>query len=88
MTRYNQDFLKRLATDCAKSITDSLDDGKLILDPFKHIIIDNFLPNDVVEKLLNEFPLLKIHHGSGRKMMALRSKHALIGLLNLTYLKV
>lgn len=56
MTRYSQSSLKRIAIDCAKKITDSIDDGKLFLDPFKHIIIDNFLPNNVAEKLLKEFP--------------------------------
>ena len=56
MTRYNQQELKLLATDCAEKIQNSEKYGTLTLEPFKHIVIDDFLPDTLAQKLLDEFP--------------------------------
>ena len=40
----------------AFSIQNSVVDGNLSSEPFKHIVIDNFLPVDVAKGLLSAFP--------------------------------
>lgn len=56
MTRYTQKELGDIANSCAHSIRNSVDDGNLTEIPFKHIVIDEFLPIDIVEELLAAFP--------------------------------
>lgn len=56
MTRYLQKELRNIANSCANSIKNSVDDGRLTINPYKHIVIDEFLPIDVAKGLLKAFP--------------------------------
>ena len=56
MKRYKQIELSDIANQCAFSIKNSIVDGNLSSEPFKHIVIDNFLPVDVTKGLLSAFP--------------------------------
>jgi len=56
MKRYRQSELSDIANHCAFSIKNSVVDGNLSSEPFRHIVIDNFLPADVANGLLSAFP--------------------------------
>ncbi len=50
--------LKSLALECAAKIIDSKKEVEYFEEPFKHIIIDNFLPEQLAYMALNDFPEL------------------------------
>ena len=56
MKRYTQIELSELANHSANLIRNSGSNGTLTVKPFKHIIIDEFLPISVAENLLSAFP--------------------------------
>lgn len=56
MVRYTQAELKQIASQCSLQVKNSHDQGNYFEEPFKHIVIDNFLPQHVAQQLLIEFP--------------------------------
>lgn len=56
MMRFSQTELKVIAENCASAIQNSRSNGTLFHEPFKHVILDNFLPIVVAESLLEAFP--------------------------------
>ena len=50
----NQKELKRIATSCADIILT----GKFYKEPYKHLVVDNFIPDDLAQKCLDSFPKL------------------------------
>ena len=56
MKRYRQSELSDIANQCAFSIKNSVTNGNLSSEPFRHIVIDDFLPVDVANGLLSAFP--------------------------------
>ena len=50
----NQKELKNIATTCAGKILT----GEFYREPYKHLIVDNFLPDDLAKKCLESFPKL------------------------------
>jgi len=49
-----QSKLKKIARDCAEKIID----GEFYQEPYKHLVVDNFLPDDLAKKCLESFPKL------------------------------
>ena len=49
-----QSELKKIADACANKITKN----SFYLEPYKHLIVDNFLPDDLAQKCLENFPSL------------------------------
>jgi Rps23 Pro-64 3,4-dihydroxylase Tpa1-like proline 4-hydroxylase len=56
MPKYKQSELKAIADDCADLIRNSVKTDNLYAKPFKHIILDNFLPQEISELILSKFP--------------------------------
>lgn len=54
-----QDELKKIALDCARKIGDAVKGAEYFEEPFKHLVIDNFFPEDVAQSYLQSFPDLK-----------------------------
>lgn len=52
----NQRVLGAISQKCARSIYEAESCESNFDQPFKHLILDNFLPNDFAKKLLNSFP--------------------------------
>jgi hypothetical protein len=50
----NQKELKNIAKNCVGKILA----GEFYREPYKHLIVDNFLPNDLAQKCLESFPKL------------------------------
>ena len=50
----NQRELKKIATTCASKILE----GEFHAEPYKHLIVDDFLPNNLAKKCLDSFPKL------------------------------
>ena len=48
----NQSQLKKISIKCAHKIIAK----KIFLEPYKHLVVDNFLPIDLAEKCLSSFP--------------------------------
>lgn len=48
--------LKKIAIECSEKIIQAKKDGKVIEEPYKHLVIDNFFPKEIAEKCLNAFP--------------------------------
>lgn len=46
--------LKEIAIKCGEKITN----GEFFQEPFKHLVVDNFLPDDLAYKCLESFPAL------------------------------
>jgi Rps23 Pro-64 3,4-dihydroxylase Tpa1-like proline 4-hydroxylase len=53
---YNQSNLKIIAEELANKILVSKENGNYNLEPFQHIVIDNFLPDNLANDCLNSFP--------------------------------
>ena len=53
-----QDVLKQVAIKCAESVRTAKDNNTFFEEPFKHCVIDNFLPADLAESCLESFPEL------------------------------
>jgi hypothetical protein len=51
-----QSDLKQIAELCANKIANAVEDVSFFEQPFKHLVIDNFFPNDFAQLLLNNFP--------------------------------
>ena len=56
MLRFSQADLKQIASQCAYLVQNSRNEGNFFDEPFKHIVINNFLPHHIAEQLLKEFP--------------------------------
>ena len=52
----NQKELKKIALDCEQKIIDSRDGYEYFDDPFRHIVIDNFLSDNLLEACELNFP--------------------------------
>jgi len=50
-----QSELKRIAVNCSEKIVN----GDFYQYPYKHLVVDNFLPDDLAQKCLESFPDLK-----------------------------
>ena len=59
MKKYCQKELKKIALKCAKKIETSERKKEYFSSPFKHIVLDNFLPKDMVLQATNAFPKIK-----------------------------
>ena len=44
----------------ARNFVDKLAEDYCFAEPYPHIVIDNFLPNDFIEEILKNFPLQKL----------------------------
>ncbi len=55
---HRQIALKEIALKCAKKITDTKSDIEYFDEPFKHIVIDNFFPEEFADLCLSKFPEL------------------------------
>lgn len=51
-----QSQLKEIAQSCAQSILNSVDGVTFFAEPFKHVVVDNFFPQDFAKELLYNFP--------------------------------
>ncbi len=54
----NQVALKEIALSCAKKISDAKEGIEYFDEPFKHIVIDNFFPDELANICLSNFPEL------------------------------
>ena len=52
----NQNELKKIAENCSEKIKMALSGVSFFEEPFKHVVIDNFFPEDFVKNLLEKFP--------------------------------
>ena len=53
-----QKELKEMAVICAKKITDTIEGVDYFNEPFKHLVIENFLPDGLANICLSSFPEL------------------------------
>lgn len=51
-----------LSVEDAKKYGQNLSGDYCFAEPFPHIVIDNFLPNDLIDKIYNNFPKEKLKH--------------------------
>lgn len=56
MRKINQKILKEIAIKCAEKISISKRDVEYFETPFKHLVIDDFLPSDLASRCLESFP--------------------------------
>lgn len=56
MKIYSQLDLKKIAIKCAKKIESSENGREFFSKPFKHLILDNFLPKDLAIQAMDSFP--------------------------------
>lgn len=54
--RYPQSELKKIAQECAEKLDRAIDGQSFFEKPFKHIVIDNFLPLDLAKASSHAFP--------------------------------
>jgi Rps23 Pro-64 3,4-dihydroxylase Tpa1-like proline 4-hydroxylase len=54
--KYSQSQLKKFAHDCAYKISNAVDEQSFFEAPFKHIVLDNFLPNSLALLASSTFP--------------------------------
>jgi Rps23 Pro-64 3,4-dihydroxylase Tpa1-like proline 4-hydroxylase len=54
-----QTTLKKMAIECAEKITLAKEGSEYFDDPFKHIVIDNFLEVNFATQCMNHFPTLE-----------------------------
>jgi Rps23 Pro-64 3,4-dihydroxylase Tpa1-like proline 4-hydroxylase len=52
----NQLELKKIAEACSEKIQKAISGSTFFEEPFKHVVIDNFFPNDFAQILLENFP--------------------------------
>ena len=50
----NQKEIKKIAKIC----TDKIHGGEFYKEPYKHLVVDNFLPDDLAHKCIESFPNL------------------------------
>ena len=53
-----QEQLKSIASACAEKIISSVDGVEYFETPYKHIVIDNFFPDELARQCLESFPAL------------------------------
>ena len=58
MTNLSQNDLKSLAVQSAEKISAARTGVEYFDEPFKHIVIDNFLPGSLAEDAFQDFPPL------------------------------
>jgi Rps23 Pro-64 3,4-dihydroxylase Tpa1-like proline 4-hydroxylase len=56
MLNSNQKYLKIAAEECAKKIENAILFSQYFESPFKHLVIDNFLPGNLAQECLENFP--------------------------------
>lgn len=56
MNRFDQLTLKLMAEQGAAKLVEAKDGVEYFSEPYKHIVIDNFLPNELAELCLEKFP--------------------------------
>lgn len=56
MNLFNQKKLKEIGTRCAEKIKNAQDGAEFNGSPFKHLVIDDFLPEDLASMCLESFP--------------------------------
>lgn len=52
----NQFELKHLAEICSNKIKKAVNEDQFFVEPFKHVVIDDFFPEDFAENILRNFP--------------------------------
>lgn len=52
----NQKYLKLIANECARKIQNAAHSVEYFDSPFKHLVLDNFLPTELAEQCLEYFP--------------------------------
>ena len=52
----NQIKLKQIAYNCAEKVLNAVNETSFFNEPFKHLVIDNFFPEDFAQVLLKNFP--------------------------------
>ena len=52
----NQSDLKKIAENCSEKIKMAVNGTSFFEEPFKHVVIDNFFPEDFAKNLLDKFP--------------------------------
>lgn len=52
----NQFNLKQIAETCAEKVVTAVNGVSFFNEPFKHVVVDNFFPNDFAQSLLKSFP--------------------------------
>ena len=58
MTHHSQAELKTIATNAAKMVANAEEGVQFFSEPYKHLVIDNFLPEDMANTCLAAFPPL------------------------------
>lgn len=58
MNNLSQKDLKDIAISCANKIVAAGDGIEYFIDPYRHIVIDNFLPNEIADLCSQSFPEL------------------------------
>jgi len=58
---YQQEELKKIAQICANKIADAVKDDNFGKYPFKHMVIDDFLPSKLANDCLKNFPSTEQH---------------------------
>ncbi len=58
MKRYSQSELKQFAISCTNKVRQQFKNGGFSKVPFVHCMVDNFLPEELAEQCLSEFPSL------------------------------
>lgn len=53
---YSQADLKRIAHSCADKLRNAIDGQSFFTEPYKHIVIDGFLPDDLAKLCSKSFP--------------------------------
>ena len=56
MKRYSQNELKEIANSCAQKLINAPEGSSYFTEPFKHIVIDNFLPEALALQCSDAFP--------------------------------
>jgi len=52
----NQSELKKIAENCAEKVKTAVNEICFFEEPFKHVVLDNFFPEDFAKNLLERFP--------------------------------
>jgi hypothetical protein len=52
----NQFKIKQIAESCAEKVATAANEVSFFNEPFKHVVIDNFFPNDFIKVVLDSFP--------------------------------
>lgn len=50
--------IKKIAIECSEKVINAKKSGEVKVKPFKHLVIDNFLPKEMADECLKEFPAL------------------------------